>query len=97
MKPLTSLLNIGAQSAHWLALVGILEVADLERIGVVAAYCRVKRAFPNRVTLNLLYALQGGLLNVILTELPSELKANLRAQMKEQMAQPAGNHASRTR
>jgi len=82
LKPLTSLKNIGPQSALWLAHVGIQHQADLEQIGAVEAYLRVKHAFPDRVSLNLLYALQALLLNVRWNELPAELKAELRAQVK---------------
>lgn len=82
LKPSPSLKNIGLQSTAWLAQVGIQQREELEAIGAVEAYLRVKHAFPDRVSLNLLYALQALLLNVRWNELPAELKAELRAQVE---------------
>jgi DNA transformation protein and related proteins len=59
MTPITSLMNLGAKTANWLAAVGIHTAEDLEQVGVVEAYCAVKKLYPERANLNLLYALQG--------------------------------------
>ncbi len=52
--------NLGPASARMLAEVSIMTLAQLRRIGAVAAYVRCRRANP-RASLNLLYALAGAL------------------------------------
>ncbi len=83
MTLLASLKNIGERSAHWLEAVGIYTEEDLMAVGVVEAYRRAKAAFPDRVTLNLLYALQGALLDLSWNELPPGLRSELRRQVEE--------------
>ncbi len=80
MTPIHKALNIGPKSAQWLEAVGIQTEADLEALGAVEAYRRVKAAFPGRVSLNLLWALQGALLDLPWNELPQAMKDKL---MKE--------------
>lgn len=46
MTPIHKVLNIGPKSAQWLEAVGIQTEADLEALGAVEAYRRVKAAFP---------------------------------------------------
>jgi DNA transformation protein len=58
--PLAQLPNLGQVSAEWLALAGILTVADLSAMGAVEAYRRVEQA-GFKPSLNLLYALEGAL------------------------------------
>ena len=52
--------NIGPKSAAWLRQVGLRSRADLEAVGTVEAFMRVKRA-GFKPSLNLLYALEGAL------------------------------------
>lgn len=54
--------NIGPKSAAWLRQVGLRTREDLAAVGAVEAYMRVKRA-GFKPTLNLLYALEGALLD----------------------------------
>ncbi len=77
---LVSLKNIGEQSAGWLRAVGVESADDLERLGAVEAWRRAKAAFPDRVTIVLLYALQGALLDLPWTDLPIDLKQRLAAE-----------------
>lgn len=70
--------NLGPRSAARLAEAGIHTRADLEAVGVVAAYQAVKALYPDRVSLNLLYALQGALLDILWHALPDEMQAELR-------------------
>lgn len=79
MSDLAALPNLGAVSAGWLRAVGIESVEELERVGAVTAYLRVKEAFP-RCTLNLLYALNGALVGVRWDLLPPSVRAELRAE-----------------
>ena len=78
MTELTSLKNIGAQSASWLRSVGIVNADDLYKIDAVEAYLRTKAAYPDRVSWNLLYALQGAILDLHWNDLPQDMKVTLR-------------------
>lgn len=69
--------NLGPKSAAWLKAVGILTRADLERIGSVRAYRKVAEA-GFETSLNLLYALEGALLDLRWDRLPDAVKQNLR-------------------
>jgi DNA transformation protein and related proteins len=80
MTPITSLMNLGAKTASWLAAVGIHTAEDLERVGVVEAYCAVKKLYPERANLNLLYALQGAVLGIPWALLPEAMKEELHIQ-----------------
>lgn len=55
-----ALRNLGPQSRQMLAAAGIRSVRELQRLGAIAAYQRV-RAIAPRASLNLLYALVGAL------------------------------------
>jgi DNA transformation protein and related proteins len=70
--------NIGPASAQWLHAVGISTRADLKRVGAVEAWRRAKSAFPERVTIVLLYALEGALMDIPWNALPEDVRANLR-------------------
>jgi hypothetical protein len=85
MATLTSLKNIGKTSAAWLESVGIKTAEDLYEFGVVEAYRRVKTAYPEQVTLNMLYALQGALLDLHWKEVPPEMKTALLQQVGEEV------------
>ena len=78
MSSLTSLKNIGERSAQWLESVGITSSEELYELGVVEAYRRVKDAYPDKVSVNMLYALQGALLELPWNELPDEMRKQLR-------------------
>ena len=82
MTAVESLKNIGPTSASWLEDVGIHTTADLAEVGVVEAYLRVKRAYPERVSLNLLYALQGALLDIRWNLVPDDMREMLRQQAR---------------
>jgi len=70
--------NIGPVSAGRLAAVGIDTRGDLERVGALAAYLLVKERFPEQTSLNLLYSLEGALLDVPWHQLPEALMERLR-------------------
>ena len=76
--PEDRLRNLGPVSLGWLREIGICSVADLEGTGAVEAYCRV-RARGHNASLNLLYALEGALMDVDWRELPAEVKADLKS------------------
>lgn len=75
--------NMGPKSREWLAAVGIHTLDDVAHLGVVETYRRVKAAFPEKVSLNLLYGLQAALLDLPWNELPPDIKAELKNQVEE--------------
>lgn len=80
-KPIGSLKGIGPVSAGWLASVGIETEADLVALGAVEAYRRAKSAYPDRVSLNLLYGLAALLMGIDWRHLPVETKEDLKWQV----------------
>ena len=68
--------NIGPKSAAWLRQVGLRTRADLEGVGAVEAFMRVKRA-GFKPSLNLLYALEGALRDCHWQEVPDDRRAEL--------------------
>jgi DNA transformation protein len=74
--------NIGPKSSEWLASVGVSTLDDVARLGVVETYRRVKVAYPDKVSLNLLYGLQAALLDLPWNELPPDIKAGLKSQVE---------------
>lgn len=75
--------NMGPKSREWLASVGIHTLDDVAALGVVETYKRVKAAYPEKVSLNLLYGLQAALLDIPWNELPPDIKAELRKQVEQ--------------
>jgi hypothetical protein len=83
MSDLVSLRNTGPKSAAWLESVGIKSPEDLFDIGIEEAYRRVRIAYPDQVSLNMLYALQGALLDLPWNELPEDMRSKLRQAVGE--------------
>lgn len=75
--------NIGPKSSEWLASVGVHNLDDVAKLGVVETYKRVKAAYPDKVTLNTLWGLQAALLGIRWNELPDDIKAQLRKEVGE--------------
>lgn len=75
--------NIGPKSSQWLASVGVNTLDDVARLGVVETYKRVKAAYPEKVSLNMLYGLQAALLDLPWNELPPDIKEELRRQVEQ--------------
>ena len=73
--------NMGPKSREWLASVGIHSVDDVAKLGVVETYRRVRAAYPEKVSLNLLYGLQAALLDLPWNELPPDIKEELKKQI----------------
>ena len=68
--------NIGPKSAAWLRQVGLRSREDLEASGAVDAFMRVKRA-GFKPSLNLLYALEGALLDCHWQDVPEDRRNEL--------------------
>ncbi len=70
------MMNVGPKSAAWLRQVGIRSREDLAAHGAVGAFAKIKRA-GFRPSLNLLYALEGALLECHWQQLPEERRGEL--------------------
>ena len=73
---LLQLKNLGMASVNILHAVGINTFADLQHVGAVDAYLRIKARDIN-VSKVMLYALQGALLDIHWNDLPLDMKARL--------------------
>jgi hypothetical protein len=76
--------NIGPKSKQWLASIDVHTMDDIVNLGVLETYKRVKAAYPEKVSLNLLYALQAALLDLPWNELPPDIKEELKQQVESQ-------------
>jgi DNA transformation protein len=76
--------DIGPKSKQWLASIDVHTLDDVVSLGVIETYKRVKAAYPENVSLNLLYALQAALLDLPWNELPPDIKDELKQQVKSQ-------------
>jgi hypothetical protein len=76
MSTQEKLRNIGPKSAAWLRQVGLRTRDDLAAAGTVEAFMRVKRA-GFKPSLNLLYALEGALLDCHWQEVPDARRNDL--------------------
>ncbi len=74
--PSLKLRNIGPKSAAWLRQVGLRTEDELRAIGALEAFMRVKRA-GFKPSLNLLYALEGALMDCHWQDVPSERRSEL--------------------
>ena len=77
--------NIGPKSMAWLRQTGVRSLDDLKAVGSLAAYVRVKRA-GFKPSLNLLYALEGAILDCHWQEIPDERRSTLIVQADEAVA-----------
>ncbi|MCC6560414.1 MAG: TfoX/Sxy family protein [Xanthomonadales bacterium] len=71
--------NVGPKSAAWLRQVGIKTDDEVRAIGSLEAFMKVKRA-GFKPSLNLLYALEGAVLDCHWTALTAERKGELVAE-----------------
>lgn len=85
---LTNLKNLGATSINWLNAVGIANKDDLETVGPVEAYTRVKR-LNIKVSKVFLYALYGALNDREWQNLTDIEKNNLVEQAREHCEEAA--------
>ena len=74
--PPLKLRNIGPKSSAWLRQVGLRTEDELRAIGALEAFIRVKRA-GFKPSLNLLYALEGALMDCHWQDVPSERRSEL--------------------
>jgi hypothetical protein len=75
-EPVEKIRNIGPKSMAWLRQTGVRSLVDLQAVGALAAFVRIKRA-GFRPSLNLLYALEGAILGCHWQEIPDARRAEL--------------------
>jgi DNA transformation protein and related proteins len=78
---LRKLINVGPKTIGWLHEAGIHSREDLERLGSIEVYKRLKELHPYKVTLNALWGLEAALLNISYKMLPPEVKEELLRQL----------------
>ena len=76
-KPPTKFRNLGPKSTVWVQEAGVTSIEDLQGIGAVEAYRRAK-TMRMGVTVVMLYALQGAILNCHWNDLPPGMKEELK-------------------
>ena len=84
--------NIGPKSMAWLRQTGVRTLDDLKAVGALSAFVRVKRA-GFKPSLNLLYALEGAILDCHWQEIPDLRRSELIADAEAAVAllpQPKG-------
>ena len=81
-----SLPNLGPKTARMLEEVGISTVSDLRAIGAVDAWRRIKFAYPKRVTLVGLYAIEAALRGCPWTNLSDDVREDLRQAVQAERA-----------
>lgn len=72
--------NLGPKSRAWLKTIGIESREELEALGAAEAYLRVRDA-GFKPSLNLLWALQGAILDITWNEIPESMKEDLRQRL----------------
>lgn len=70
--------NVGAKTELWLREIGVNGYHDLNRIGSVEVYRRLKSSYPDKINLLALYALEAALWNIHWLELAPEIKEQLK-------------------
>lgn len=79
---MTDLRKLGPKSREWLAEIGITTFEEVERLGSVEVYRRLKASRPREVSLNMLYGLEAAILDIPWQHLPQDVKDQLRTQIE---------------
>ena len=82
---LSHLVNIGEKTEHLLQEVGVSTQQELQAIGPVEAWRRIKRLHPEQATLTTLYRLQGALLGVPWSKLPEAITEQLLDELQAEL------------
>lgn len=77
---LSQLKNIGPVTERWLCEVGIRSAEELQQLGALEAFRRIRERLPDRATPVLLYALEGALRDLYWTDLPPDVRERLRGE-----------------
>ena len=80
LRCIASLKNLGPKSAEQIVAVGIDGPDEIRELGAAEVFHRVKSRFPDSTSLNLLWALQGALMEVHWHDVPDEIKRQILAE-----------------
>jgi DNA transformation protein len=80
--PIDTLPGVGPVTCNWLRDAGIYTIGDLQAIGALEAYRRLKFMLPRRVSLNALYGLEAALRGCHWLDLPQDVKTALQQQAR---------------
>ena len=78
---MADLSKLGPKSRQWLAEIGITTFEEIERLGSVEVYRRLKASRPREVSLNMLYGLEAAILDIPWQHLPQDVKDQLKVQV----------------
>ena len=78
-EDISSLRNLGPKSARLLKEAGITTIEELQEIGSLAAYQRLRFMFGKQVGLNFLWAMEAGLTDRHWKDITADEKARLKA------------------
>lgn len=80
--PVESVRYLGPKSKDTLNALGIMTVGDLKREGVIDTFLKIKRAgFP--ASLNFVWAMYAGLMNIDFHRVPPEFKDAVKAEIAQ--------------
>ena len=82
LEEVAKLRNLGFKSAEMLANVGVTNAEQIRRLGSIGCFLLVKSAIPS-ISLNLLWAIEGFLLDLDWRDLPDARKNDLRSELAE--------------
>ena len=74
--------NLGPKSAEQIIAVGVDGPDEIRALGAAEVFHRVKSRFPDSTSLNLLWALQGALMEVHWHDIPDEIKHQLLTELE---------------
>ena len=77
LRRIASLKNLGPKSAAQIVAVGIDGPDEIRELGAAVVFHRVKSRFPDSTSFNLLWALQGALMEINWHDIPDEIKRQL--------------------
>jgi DNA transformation protein len=83
MTKLTDVRGIGPTTAEWLNEIGIHSFEEIQALGAMETYKRLKSAFPKFVTLNALWGLEAALNDIDWRDITPERKVELRKMIEE--------------
>ena len=81
-KSIASLKNLGPKSETRLIAADITDAQTLQRVGAATAYHRIKTLFPADTSLNLLWALQGAIMDLHWHNIPNDIKQHLLTELE---------------
>ena len=82
-RPIEAVRNLGPRTGAWLREIGVSTEAELKAKGAIATYRALKSARGGKLSLNALYAMQAGIMDIDWRELPAPFKQALREEVRD--------------